>query len=92
MSLESTTCEGINWLQVVENDIIKNLRKISDLKAFERRLTEVLACLQPSCLRWRSKSLKIKSKYLINLFLSTSRFYLYGYDGFSFLLVSSLAA
>ncbi|KAG5669193.1 hypothetical protein PVAND_017086 [Polypedilum vanderplanki] len=24
-----------------------------DLKAFERRLTEVLACLQPSCLRWR---------------------------------------
>ncbi|CRL05266.1 CLUMA_CG018084, isoform A [Clunio marinus] len=24
-----------------------------DLKAFERRLTEVLACLQPNCLRWR---------------------------------------
>lgn len=26
---------------------------ILDLKAFERRLTEVLACLQPNCLRWR---------------------------------------
>ncbi|XP_014243267.1 nuclear envelope phosphatase-regulatory subunit 1 isoform X1 [Cimex lectularius] len=24
-----------------------------DLKAFERRLTEVIACLQPSTLRWR---------------------------------------
>ncbi|XP_065086811.1 nuclear envelope phosphatase-regulatory subunit 1 homolog isoform X2 [Ochlerotatus camptorhynchus] len=27
-----------------------------DLKAFERRLTEVIAALQPSTLRWRSKS------------------------------------
>lgn len=26
---------------------------VLDLKAFERRLTEVLACLQPNCLRWR---------------------------------------
>lgn len=27
-----------------------------DLKAFERRLTEVIACLNPSTLRWRSKN------------------------------------
>ncbi|EFA01129.2 nuclear envelope phosphatase-regulatory subunit 1-like isoform X2 [Tribolium madens] len=37
MSLEQTACEDI----------------ISDLKAFERRLTEVIACLHPSTIRWR---------------------------------------
>lgn len=28
---------------------------LTDLKAFERRLTEVIACLQPATMRWRSK-------------------------------------
>lgn len=28
---------------------------IVDLKAFERRLTEVIACLHPATTRWRSK-------------------------------------
>ncbi|XP_066148017.1 nuclear envelope phosphatase-regulatory subunit 1-like isoform X1 [Euwallacea fornicatus] len=37
MSLEQTACEDI----------------IIDLKAFERRLTEVIACLHPSTTRWR---------------------------------------
>ncbi|XP_023018995.1 CTD nuclear envelope phosphatase 1 regulatory subunit 2 isoform X2 [Leptinotarsa decemlineata] len=37
MSLEQTACEDI----------------ILDLKAFERRLTEVIACLHPSTTRWR---------------------------------------
>ncbi|XP_019878587.2 nuclear envelope phosphatase-regulatory subunit 1-like isoform X1 [Aethina tumida] len=37
MSLEQTACEDI----------------IADLKAFERRLTEVIACLHPSTTRWR---------------------------------------
>ncbi|XP_018336792.1 nuclear envelope phosphatase-regulatory subunit 1 isoform X1 [Agrilus planipennis] len=37
MSLEQTACEDV----------------IADLKAFERRLTEVIACLQPSTIRWR---------------------------------------
>ncbi|XP_026468727.1 nuclear envelope phosphatase-regulatory subunit 1 isoform X1 [Ctenocephalides felis] len=33
--------------------IESNLSVIPDLKAFERRLTEVIACLQPSTNRWR---------------------------------------
>ncbi|KAL1128942.1 hypothetical protein AAG570_013476 [Ranatra chinensis] len=37
MSFEQTACEVF----------------FTDLKAFERRLTEVIACLQPSTLRWR---------------------------------------
>ncbi|XP_030750138.1 nuclear envelope phosphatase-regulatory subunit 1 isoform X1 [Sitophilus oryzae] len=37
MSLEQTACEDI----------------LVDLKAFERRLTEVIACLHPSTTRWR---------------------------------------
>ncbi|CAG9763884.1 unnamed protein product [Ceutorhynchus assimilis] len=37
MSLEQTACEEI----------------VADLKAFERRLTEVIACLHPSTTRWR---------------------------------------
>ncbi|XP_022908533.1 nuclear envelope phosphatase-regulatory subunit 1-like isoform X2 [Onthophagus taurus] len=37
MSPEQTACEEI----------------IADLKAFERRLTEVIACLQPATYRWR---------------------------------------
>ncbi|KAJ8915794.1 hypothetical protein NQ315_004606 [Exocentrus adspersus] len=37
MSLEQTACEDI----------------VADLKAFERRLTEVIACLHPSTTRWR---------------------------------------
>ncbi|XP_017775941.1 PREDICTED: nuclear envelope phosphatase-regulatory subunit 1 isoform X2 [Nicrophorus vespilloides] len=38
MSLEQqTTCEDV----------------IADLKAFERRLTEVISCLQPATTRWR---------------------------------------
>ncbi|XP_071451013.1 nuclear envelope phosphatase-regulatory subunit 1 isoform X1 [Hetaerina americana] len=32
---------------------IDTLDKIADLKAFERRLTEVIACLQPATIRWR---------------------------------------
>ncbi|KAG8227140.1 hypothetical protein J437_LFUL001684 [Ladona fulva] len=32
---------------------IDTLDKITDLKAFERRLTEVIACLQPATIRWR---------------------------------------
>uniref|UniRef100_A0A803SY29 Uncharacterized protein n=1 Tax=Anolis carolinensis TaxID=28377 RepID=A0A803SY29_ANOCA len=30
---------------------------LPDLKAFERRLTEYIACLQPATGRWRSKTL-----------------------------------
>ncbi|CAG9855713.1 unnamed protein product [Phyllotreta striolata] len=37
MSLEQTACEDV----------------VADLKAFERRLTEVIACLHPSTTRWR---------------------------------------
>ncbi|XP_030019981.1 nuclear envelope phosphatase-regulatory subunit 1 isoform X1 [Manduca sexta] len=37
MSLEQTACDVV----------------ITDLKAFERRLTEVIACLQPATMRWR---------------------------------------
>ncbi|XP_061378235.1 nuclear envelope phosphatase-regulatory subunit 1 isoform X1 [Danaus plexippus] len=37
MSLEQTACDAI----------------LTDLKAFERRLTEVIACLQPATMRWR---------------------------------------
>lgn len=35
--------------------LIKLFPDFSDLKAFERRLTEVIADLAPSTLRWRSK-------------------------------------
>lgn len=35
-------------------DILFVNKTISDLKAFERRLTEVISSLQPSTLRWRS--------------------------------------
>ncbi|VVD03263.1 unnamed protein product [Leptidea sinapis] len=38
MSLEQTACDAV----------------LTDLKAFERRLTEVIACLQPATTRWRS--------------------------------------
>lgn len=33
------------------------LSALSDLKAFERRLTEVICSLQPATLRWRSKDI-----------------------------------
>ncbi|EFB14484.1 hypothetical protein PANDA_002138, partial [Ailuropoda melanoleuca] len=33
-----------------------------DLKAFERRLTEYIHCLQPATGRWRSKFLNVSLK------------------------------
>lgn len=36
--------------------LIFNAFILSDLKAFERRLTEVIACLQPATIRWRSNN------------------------------------
>lgn len=45
--------------------IESNLGVIPDLKAFERRLTEVIACLQPSTNRWRGK---LKYVYLIYIY------------------------
>lgn len=59
MSLEPSTCEGNKKILKDNSDFIVFhwfvliLFLILDLKAFERRLTEVLACLQPNCLRWR---------------------------------------
>lgn len=39
----------------IENVIITyKIDIVADLKAFERRLTEVIACLHPSTTRWRS--------------------------------------
>ena len=34
---------------------LKQLDEQQDLKAFERRLTEVIASIQPATIRWRSK-------------------------------------
>lgn len=54
MSLEPSTCEGKLILPALLIFLkIYFVVLILDLKAFERRLTEVLACLQPNCLRWR---------------------------------------
>ena len=33
----------------------KQLEEQQDLKAFERRLTEVISSIQPATIRWRSK-------------------------------------
>ncbi|EEB19315.1 conserved hypothetical protein, partial [Pediculus humanus corporis] len=44
------------FYQFLYRDIFTLLEKIdnfSDLKAFERRLTEVINCLQPPTIRWR---------------------------------------
>ncbi|KAK3919816.1 Nuclear envelope phosphatase-regulatory subunit 1 [Frankliniella fusca] len=46
MSLEQTACEDAM-------NPVYCLVLLSDLKAFERRLTEVISCLQPSTTRWR---------------------------------------
>jgi len=43
------------WATTYSYSIIINLFYISDLKAFERRLTEVIVRLQPATLRWRCK-------------------------------------
>lgn len=62
MSLEQTACEG--KVKKIELTVKNGQQKygltffssfVLDLKAFERRLTEVIACLQPSTLRWRSE-------------------------------------
>lgn len=37
---------------------------VLDLKAFERRLTEVIGCLQPATMRWRSEYLSDVSTVL----------------------------
>ena len=71
MSLESTTCEGEKVRKSLNFNENSNFF-LADLKAFERRLTEVLACLHPSCLRWRSKCLnKIVENSLIGSFQSS---------------------
>lgn len=44
------------------NSRFKESSDVSDLKAFERRLTEVIGCLQPATMRWRSK---LQLMYLI---------------------------
>lgn len=49
----------VNWFQFTKNYKLKVLFFLSDLKAFERRLTEVIARLQPATTRWRSKYLCI---------------------------------
>lgn len=56
MSLEQTACEGSLKIYIYTARIIvtSKLDVIADLKAFERRLTEVIASLQPSTIRWRS--------------------------------------
>lgn len=55
MSLEPSTCEGKSFAPTDSRQVwnFNFSLSILDLKAFERRLTEVLACLQPNCLRWR---------------------------------------
>ena len=56
MSLEPAACEGITkgrWLVFII--IYMKFFIFIDLKAFERRLTEVIACLQPATRRWRCK-------------------------------------
>lgn len=54
MSLEQTACEGMIVLKQRMCFVTYKIDIIADLKAFERRLTEVIACLQPSTTRWRS--------------------------------------
>lgn len=82
MSLEPSACEGkyFNYPEIyfschkwnISFIHFKTLFKILDLKAFERRLTEVIACLNPSTLRWRSKF--IYEKFAIELNLNETIF------------------
>lgn len=58
MSLESSSaCEGKGKKLCIHHTKAKTdlFIIILDLKAFERRLTEVIACLQPATIRWRSE-------------------------------------
>lgn len=43
---------------------------ITDLKAFERRLTEYVSCLQPATGRWRSKYLTFNALFSLNVLSS----------------------
>lgn len=60
--MEATACEGdksnprsINDEGLKSNkSYISNLLQFADLKAFERRLTEVITSYKPSIIRWRS--------------------------------------
>lgn len=49
-----TNHNSIRWLRVT---VVPVVFLLSDLKAFERRLTEYVSCLQPATGRWRSKCL-----------------------------------
>ncbi|KAK7585841.1 hypothetical protein V9T40_000020 [Parthenolecanium corni] len=55
LSVEQNTCDG--KLTIPSSSAVSSLRiifiHISDLKAFERRLTEVIASVQPATRRWR---------------------------------------
>lgn len=42
-------------LRILSDPYHCNSNTFTDLKAFERRLTEVIACLQPATTRWRSE-------------------------------------
>lgn len=56
MSMEPAACEGEWWT----NKVIRgntHIYDFPDLKAFERRLTEVIGDLAPATLRWRSKDI-----------------------------------
>lgn len=45
---------NVFWTAFDEKYILQNFI-LSDLKAFERRLTEVISCVHPSTVRWRGK-------------------------------------
>lgn len=68
MSLEQTACEGINKVGI-KAECRQLIDILVDLKAFERRLTEVIACLHPSTTRWRSKYYVFKLKLQLLTFL-----------------------
>ncbi|KAG7482981.1 arylamine N-acetyltransferase, pineal gland isozyme NAT-10-like [Solea senegalensis] len=52
---------GLNGLSISAEEVVEqpdnmnSLEQAEDLKAFERRLTEYVSCLQPATGRWRSK-------------------------------------
>lgn len=72
LSVEQNTCDG--KLTIPSSSEVSSLRiifiYISDLKAFERRLTEVIASVQPATRRWRSKLHSFSSHYSIGVICS----------------------
>lgn len=89
MSLEQTACEGTFYVLHLSSSNI--LRKhtvyarffLLDLKAFERRLTEVIQSIQPSTIRWRSMS----TTYYLILYKILKNYYLKDVKMFPFIFI-----